>query len=211
EATVELKDIQAKKEITEYLEWLDDINQSQYIDKIKNTATPKTKSYTKPRMKKGLNVNKIDPSTLKLSGTKSFEISLSRNIKNRQRSSLNTYFGKGRLNRKTGVVTPREWYEGEVIASVKETSNPLYPKGVFEVITDDGWVFECKPQGPNGKNLRSTNDLNVLGQWIKIKLEDKGSLVAFNPVNEKTFKHYGTDKLKVFKLSNKRYFFEFKA
>ena len=32
---------------------------------------------------------------------------------NKQRSSLDVYFGKGRLNRKTGVGTPRPCYEIE--------------------------------------------------------------------------------------------------
>jgi len=61
------------------------------------------------------------------------------------------------------------------------------------VITDDGWQFQCKTSGDFSKNFRSENDLQILGKWIKGKLENSGALEVGDLVTEETLRQYGND------------------
>lgn len=117
-------------------------------------------------------------------------------LKDSPRSNLNTYFGKGRQNKMTGFIQPRHWYEVELIVPKAITNLMSYPKanidnGVFKVVTDDGWLFECKVSGNNSKNFRSYHDLKILGRWIKGRLENAGVLDAGKPVTSTTLTNYG--------------------
>jgi hypothetical protein len=118
----------------------------------------------------------------------SFEIQL----KTEAKSNLNVYFGRGR----SGGRLPRPWYEVELIVSVDVTRQPGYPQSKtpqaeFQVVTDDGWSFYCLVSGQNSKNLRSSGDLEVLGRWIKGRLEQAGCLAPGNPVTDETLLQYG--------------------
>tara|TARA_B100000315_G_scaffold260236_1_gene320211 strand:- start:4758 stop:5096 length:339 start_codon:yes stop_codon:yes gene_type:complete len=104
---------------------------------------------------------------------------------------------------------PRNWFEGELVVDSETIDNPLCPKGHFKVITDDGYSFECKTQGSNHKNLRSTGNLNVFEKWIKLKLQESGALEPLAPVTKETFDRYGQDKLRLYKIKEKVYFMEF--
>ncbi len=117
-------------------------------------------------------------------------------LKAEAKSNLNTYFGKGRES-KNGAVRPRPWYEVEVIVSADITSIPGYPKEnePFTVYTDDGWKFRCKVSGQNNKNLRSEDDLQTLGKWIKGRMETAGVLKVGEPVSIQTLGLYGADRL----------------
>ena len=117
----------------------------------------------------------------------------------------------GRWNRNTGKVIPRNWFEGELIVDKETTRNTLYPKGNFKVITDDGYSFECRTQGDNNKNIRSTGSLNVLGKWIKLKLQKSGALEPLTLVTSETFERFGQDNLRFYKISEDVYFMEFKS
>ncbi|MEB3342568.1 hypothetical protein, partial [Okeania sp.] len=91
------------------------------------------------------------------------DISLAR-VDNQQRSKLNAFFGKeGRWNRKTGIVILRDWFEVEILVDIATTRNPIYPQGDFIAYTDDGLVFPCRTPGDYYKNLRSRDDLKILG------------------------------------------------
>ena len=136
------------------------------------------------------------------------DISLSR-VDRQPQSNLNTFFGKGRENKSTGKVIPRDWYEVELIVDKKTSDNPIYPKGDFIVHTDDGLTFACQTQGANHKNFRSKDDLTILGRWIKGKLEKSGVLKQFEPVTIQTIKAYGRDYIRLYKLSNSEYYLEF--
>lgn len=120
-------------------------------------------------------------------------------IKTEPKSNLNAFFGKGRLNTKSGVIRPRPWYEVEIIVPKEITEKKGYPvKGpsgdkIFKVYTDDGWEFDCKTSGDYSKNLRSANDLKTLGLWIKGRMENAGALKIGEPVTEDTLKKYGRD------------------
>ena len=122
----------------------------------------------------------------------SFEIGL----KTEAKSNLNVYFGKGR----SAGRLPRPWYEVELIVPVQVTRQPGYPQSrtpdaEFKVVTDDGWTFDCLVSGQNSKNLRSSGDLEVLGRWIKGRLEQAGCLSPGNPVTQETLLQYGRDSL----------------
>ncbi len=136
------------------------------------------------------------------------DISLSR-VDAQQKSNLNTFFGKGRENTKTGKIPRRDWYEVEIIVEKKTTKNPIYPKGDFTAHTDDGLTFPCSTNGDYNKNFRSKDDLKILGRWLKGKLEKSGALKQFEPVTSETLQKYGRDYIRLYKLSDSDYYLEF--
>lgn len=143
--------------------------------------------------------------------SKFVDIDLARNINRQSRSNLNCCFGKGRWSRATGIVRPRDWYEVELISPMEVTSNPCYPKGEFDVVTSDGFAFRGVTNGDYYKNLRSADDLKILGLWLKGVLEDAGSL-SDNPqelVTSETFEVYGNSVLRIYRPSLKSAIFHF--
>jgi hypothetical protein len=136
------------------------------------------------------------------------DIDLARNIDYQQKSNLNTCFGKGRWARATNKVTPRDWYEIEIISDNTTTSSPVYPKGDFWITTSDGFRFEARTQGDYFKNLRSKEDLKIMGLWIKGEvLEDSGCLTD-DPqelVTLDTFEKYGNSVLRLYQISPSEY------
>ena len=121
-------------------------------------------------------------------------------------SNMNVFFGKGRENKRTGLVRARPWYEVEVIVPKAITSKPGYPgtMGVpteFTVITDDGWSFECNVNGDYNKNFRSKGGLEVLGKWLKGRMEAEGALMPGEKVTKDTFSKYGRSNFTLAKLA----------
>jgi len=117
-------------------------------------------------------------------------------LKCTEKSNLNVYFGKGRSKGRL----QRTWYEVEIIPGESITKTPGYPSremGAFQVITDDGWAFDCKVSGgPNGnKNFRSARNLQTLGKWIKGRLELDGLLTPGEKVTEEILSKYGRSSL----------------
>jgi hypothetical protein len=113
------------------------------------------------------------------------------------KSNLNVFFGKGRIGN-NGLIKPRHWYEVELIVPQSITSQPGYPRkdtleAIFDVITDDGWKFQCKISGDYSKNFRSKNDLKILGLWLKGRLENAGVLSVGELVTHETLRRYGRD------------------
>jgi len=134
-----------------------------------------------------------------------FVIPLVKDGKVPEKSNLNVFFGKGRLVARTGVIQPRHWYEVELIVPNTVTSLAGYPQketpgAVFDVITDDGWIFSCKVSGDYSKNFRSEDDLKILGKWIKGRLENAGVLEVGQPVTPETFRQYGRDNFSLTKI-----------
>ena len=111
------------------------------------------------------------------------------------KSNMNVSFGKGRENTSTKMVRHRAWYEAEIIVSKSITDLPWYPKAgdssIIQVITDDGYKFECKISGQNNKNLRSAGDLTTLGKWLKGRLINTGVLKFGDFVTQDVLKKYG--------------------
>jgi len=124
------------------------------------------------------------------------------------KSNLNTFNGRGRVN-KQGFVMPRSWYEVELIVPKQITELPGYPQsdktgngGVIKVITDDGWEFTCKISGDYSKNLRSEDDLKILGKWLKGRLERAGALKAGELCTQETLEKYGRDNFTLAKIKD---------
>ena len=122
-------------------------------------------------------------------------------------SNMNVFFGKGRETKRTGLVRARPWYEVEVIVPKSITSRPGYPgtQGVpteFTVITDDGWSFECNVNGDYNKNFRSKGGLEVLGKWLKGRMEAEGALKPGDRVTRDTFARYGRSTFTLAKLAD---------
>jgi hypothetical protein len=122
----------------------------------------------------------------------SFEIP----IKTAGKSNLNVFFGEGRVNRQ-GFVKPRHWYEAEIIVGRGvQSSAPNYPQNKeFLAYTDDGYKFVLKTSGDYSKNLRSRDDLTVLGRWIKGRMELSGALVSGQPITDDVLAKYGRSSL----------------
>ncbi|ULJ61983.1 NgoFVII family restriction endonuclease [Wielerella bovis] len=140
-----------------------------------------------------LGVCKIDMNKVRQLQMQESQYSFSIPMKTEPKSNLNVFFGKGRED-KRGFIIPRPWYEIELIVSKKTTELEGYPcHKLFTVITDDGWQFKCKTSGDFAKNLRSEGDLQILGKWIKGKLENSGALEVGDMVTEETLKQYGQD------------------
>lgn len=118
-------------------------------------------------------------------------------LKATPKSNLNAYFGKGRESSSTGAIRPRPWYEAELIVPKSITASADYPEKdrPFTVYTDDGWKFKCKVSGDYKKNLRSYDDLQTLGRWIKGRMESVGALKVGQPVTEEVLESYGASEL----------------
>lgn len=140
-------------------------------------------------------------------------------------SSLNLHFGRGRKNKKTGVITPRPYYEVEVTLQKKFWANSeatkfipnQIEKAVYWAITDTSEVFECnfhrksgaksdkRPLHETGGEFQST-PREALGKYLKNKLINSNCLSFGEPVTQNVLDLYGSQKIKVWKLSqNKLY------
>ena len=118
----------------------------------------------------------------------SFEIPL----KDAPKSNLNAYFGEGRANQQ-GFVKPRHWYEVEIIVDQSvQRSGKSYPANEdFIAYTDDGHRFVMRTSGDYGKNLRSKDDLTILGRWIKGRMEANGALKSGELLTGSSLDLYG--------------------
>jgi hypothetical protein len=122
-------------------------------------------------------------------------------IKPEKKSHLNCYHGKGRET-PNGLVRPRPWYESNIMTSKKITALSDYPRNVeFTVITDDGYKFKCVTNGTYAKNFRSVGDLQILGRWLKGRMENRNALKIGDEVTADTFVRYGNDKIKLTKTT----------
>ena len=134
-------------------------------------------------------------------------ISVSFPLKATPHSNLNAFFGAGK---RKGYISPRDWYEVELIVSEeKKYRQKIESMGFpvkdeeFIVITNDGYQFKCQLQGGNrGKNLRSVGDLKILGKWIKGHLENDGYLKLGKPVTDKVLQTSGKSVLTFTKIES---------
>ena len=141
------------------------------------------------------NVSKIDQTEISKILDQDSEYCFKVEVKTEEKSNLNAFFGKGRVNTR-GFEVPRPWYEVEIVVSNRVTTLPGYPKDkTFKVVTMDGWVFECKTQGDYSKNLRSTVSLSILGKWLKGHLEISGCLKTGEMVTDQVLNDYGRNHL----------------
>ena len=145
-------------------------------------------------LKKCIGVRKLSPDEVIAIYKTRKKLSFTLPLKAEEKSNLNIYFGKGRQNTIKGVVKPRSWFEFEVIVSKNITYKSGYPRNkCFQVLTDDGWMFECKTQGDYSKNFRSTGGLATLGMWIKGKMLDAGIVKAGEFITYDMLEEFGSD------------------
>jgi hypothetical protein len=133
-----------------------------------------------------------------------------------QKSNLNAFFGKGRENGQGTLVIPRPWYEVELMPGREWYRKSKHFPGAaqdFTVVTDDGYEFvvynsyDKAFDGP--KNFRSQGDLQILGRWIKGRLEAEGALTPGDPVTEITLGKYGRNSISFSRISKDRWFMDF--
>jgi hypothetical protein len=128
-------------------------------------------------------------------------VTFSIEIKPEEKSHLNVYHGKGRET-PNGLVRPRPWYESNVMVSKKVTALPEYPRNIeFTVITDDGYKFKCVTNGDYAKNFRSVGDLQILGRWLKGRMENKNVLKIGGKVTADTLTLYRRNTITLTKTS----------
>lgn len=178
------------------------------IDKAEITVPGKKKIILKTIENYWNSLKRYDPATIDVTKLSKFEFPLER-VAEMEKSNLNVYFGKGRLNTTNGKVTPRPWYEIELIASNDLNSQPYYPKGDFLAYTDDGYIIPMRTQGDYFKNIRSKQSLQIFGIWLKGKLERSGALKKYEPVTLDTLEEYGNNKLTFYKISEGKFYMSF--
>lgn len=154
------------------------------------------------------NLKKYDPNSIVKEGLPKFVFPLDR-VATMEKSNLNVYFGKGRLNTITNKIKPRPWYEIELIANNDLNSQQNYPKGDFLAYTDDGLIIPMRTQGDYFKNIRSKLSLQLFGIWLKGKLEVAGVLKKYEPVTLDVLEEYGNSYLTFYKFAEGKYYMEF--
>ena len=206
ECTLKIKDTETQGEIASYLKYLFNPKNAAAIKKTV-LVTPGSEEYLRRVTTQNLkDLKRYDVKTIQVNPRNGFVFPLGRLS---EKSGLNVYFGKGRENKSSGVVSPRKWYEVELIAPAELIRSPYYPKGDFTAYTDDGYVLHLYTGGDNLKNIRSRPTLTLLGEWIKSKLQNTKALELLDPVNEDTYQRYGTDKIEFFQLRPKEYYMSF--
>ena len=208
ECTNEITPEQQRKDLHKFLDYLFSGATSVEITRAK-VAEKGSQAYVQTlRIKKLGDLKTYDPATVDRSKLSFFDFDL-RRIANKESSNLNCYFGKGRLNKKSGRIAPRAWYEIELIADKDTRNSPLYPRGDFEAYTDDGFIIPMKTQGASCKNIRSRKSLQILGEWLKGKLQRSASLSPLQQFNEETLDVHGNSVLRFYRVSDQKYFLEF--
>jgi len=120
-------------------------------------------------------------------------------LKDTPKSNLNTYFGAGKIK---GKYSPRGWYEVELIISKNAYVSEVLPTDApFTIVTSDGYKFKCERQGTNFKNIRSCNDLKILGRWIKGRMENDGTLEIGKPVTQDVLNSFGHSGIRLTKTT----------
>lgn len=208
ECTVLVNDTDVRQKAKNFIEFIFNEENAVSIVKADIAVHGTTKYLDRIKIDSLDDLTKYDQTTINKNEYEFFEFSLSR-IADKFKSNLNVYFGKGRLNSETGKVTPRPWYEVELIADREIHTDPMYPRGEFLGYTDDGIIIPMKTSGDYFKNIRSKDSLQILGQWIKGKLQRSGALKPLTPVTQDTLDLYGNDTIRFYKIEDGKYYMEF--
>jgi hypothetical protein len=208
ECTLPVTIPQQREEIIRFLKDLYSQKYAIKIDLAGNIVSSSKKKALSTIENEWQKLKRHQPEIISKDNLPKFIFPLSRVVE-KPKSNLNTYFGKGRLNKKTGIITPRPWYEIELIANKDLISQAEYPKGDFIAYTDDGYVIPMSTHGTNDKNIRSKGSLQIFGMWLKGKLEHSDSLKKYEPVTQETLIEYGSDKLIFYKIDEGKYYLEF--
>lgn len=208
ECTIPVELVDQKQSLITFLDDLYSPDYSITIDRAEITVPNKKSTVRKSIENYWSSLQTYNPKDISKSTLPKFIFPLSR-VAEKEKSNLNVYFGKGRLNTTTRKITPRPWYEIELIASNDLNSQEYYPKGDFLAYTDDGYIIPMRTQGDYHKNIRSKQSLQIFGIWLKGKLERAGALNKYEPVTLDVLEEYGNDKLTFYKIDEGKYYMEF--
>lgn len=126
------------------------------------------------------------------------------------RSSLNLYFEKGRKNLQ-GKYSPRPWYEVEITSKAQERTKD-YPIGEFTAYAKDKdkfYKFKMLTASDNHKAITTKDNREILGEFLKGKLEREGYLEKYEKITLDTLRSYGRDYISLKKINDKEYYLDF--
>ena len=176
------------------------------LDNVELTIKKKKKKRSKEKLSK-YEISKASfPKSKILSETK-----IKLRVDEQPRSSLNLYFEKGRKNPKTGKYSPRPWYEVEITSKKSERTKD-YPVGKFiAYVFDDKKYYKLNmiTASEGYKGIMTKDNREILGEYIKGKLEREGHLERLETITIDTLRNYGQDYISLKKIKDKTYYLEF--
>jgi len=208
EANVQINDSRTITDIDNYVDHLFSNNVSKHIDQLEIVVPGSAKYKQRISFSTLDELQRYNPSSISTEGLDYFELDLTR-YTDKSKSSLNVYFGEGRLNRASGKITPRPWYEVALIAPANVIRSSAYPHGHFDAYTDDGYIIPMAANGDNDKNIQSRGHLTIFGMWLKRKLQKNGALIPLTPVTQDTLDAYGRKNIRFYKITDGKYYVDF--
>ena len=207
ECNTSVLDKSNKDEISKFLNYLFTSKEiSANLDNVELTLKKKKKRKIKEKLSK-YEISKSSFPKSKALG----ELKIKLRVDKQQRSSLNLYFEKGRKNPKTGKYSPRPWYEVEITSEKNERTDD-YPKGEFiAYVADDKKYYKLNmiTASAGYKAITTKGNREILGEYIKGKLEREGCLERLETITIDTLRNYGRDYISLKKINNKSYYLEF--
>jgi len=201
EFNVKVTDTNDRIAVQHYLDYLFHSENCARIDKVLlNTASTIKRNIGNDYNSLMAELNRYEPKTINREDLElAFSFPLEHSAK-QGKSHLNKYFAKGRVNNRTGIITPRPWYEVELISPKPIREKPDYPIGKFNAYTNDGYIIPMHTSGDYNKNIESRNGLRYFGAWLKGKLEISGALEKPEPFNMDVLSNYGVSEIKFYKI-----------
>ena len=207
ECNTSVLDKSSKDRISKFLNHLFTSKElSQNLDNVELTVKKRKRKKIKEKLSKHEISKLLFPQLKELSETK-----IKLRVDEQPRSSLNLYFEKGRKNPKTGKYSPRPWYEVEITSEKNERTKD-YPKGAFTAyVADENKYYKLNmiTASAGFKAITTTDNREILGEYIKGKLEREGHLERLETVTIDTLRNYGRDYISLKKIKDKIFYLEF--
>ena len=207
ECNTSVLDKSSKDRISKFLNHLFTSKElSQNLDNVELTVKKRKRKKIKEKLSKHEISKSLFPQLKELSETK-----IKLRVDEQPRSSLNLYFEKGRKNPKTGKYSPRPWYEVEITSEKNERTKD-YPKGAFTAyVADENKYYKLNmiTASAGFKAITTKDNREILGEYIKGKLEREGHLERLETVTIDTLRNYGRDYISLKKIKDKIFYLEF--
>ena len=207
ECNTSVLDKSSKDKISKFLNHLFTSKElSQNLDNVELTVKKRKRKKIKEKLSKHEISKSLFPQLKELSETK-----IKLRVDEQPRSSLNLYFEKGRKNPKTGKYSPRPWYEVEITSEKNERTKD-YPKGAFTAyVADENKYYKLNmiTASAGFKAITTKDNREILGEYIKGKLEREGHLERLETVTIDTLRNYGRDYISLKKVKDKIFYLEF--
>ena len=207
ECNTSILDKYSKDKVSKFLNFLfTSRDLCQNLDNVELTLKKRKKKKIKEKLSKYEISKSLFPTSKSLSETK-----IKLRVDEQPRSSLNLYFEKGRKNPKTGKYSPRPWYEVEITSKKNERTKD-YPKGKFTAYVIDDYKYyklNMNTASADFKAITTKDNREILGEYIKGKLEREGHLERLETITIDTLRNYGRDYISLKKIKDKTYYLEF--